>query len=641
MAYQINKTDGTIVATVADGQIDQLSTNISLIGKNYSGFGEALNENFIKILENFSSTARPTRPIRGQIWFDVSELKLKVYNGTEFVPVSSATISNTRPSTLAAGDLWFNDVDRQLYFFDGSNPILLGPVFSSTQGLSGLKVDSILDTLNQTRVITSLYNNGILIGIFAKDTFTPKNDIVGFSGSIQPGFNAGTLAGIKFNVTCTNSEQLGGALATNYVRKDTSNIINGQILITADTNSGGLVIGSASQANLYVNNSDIFLTNLASNRNIIFGVVRGVSQENAIVVNSALRQVNLYSGFLESQVNVGGDLIVAGNLTVEGNTTTLNTSDLTVEDKNIIIANVATPTDSTADGAGITIKGNTDKTIAYSDSEDRLDISEDINLAPGKLYYFGGERLISPRPGRPGEFDLGDAITGIPGVEEFGTLSRLEIGANPPTAQFRIETDSVSGKPRISTLSSNLDIELEPDGTGNVALIGSPRITGLETPVDGTDAANKEYVDDVLETRPLIFSMDLSDGKSNAYIITNILNGLGGAAPSYPIQGLAEDPTTAIARGRTPLYRNGITARILCTILSNSTTSLDLNPLLAAGKSTSPFLTNLSGGAAPAVTNYSIGPATVPPSPISTTRIIKVFRINSGSWSHVEDINVS
>jgi arginine/lysine/ornithine decarboxylase len=186
MAYQVNKTDGTIVATVADGQLDQLSTDLTLIGKNYSGFGEALNENFIKLLENFANTSRPTNPIRGQIWFDVAELKLKVYNGSEFLPVSSATVSNTRPATLAIGDLWFNNLDAQLYFFDGTNPLLLGPAYSTTQGLSGLKVESILDTLNQTKVITSLYNNGILLGIFAKDSFTPKTAIIGFNGSIQP-----------------------------------------------------------------------------------------------------------------------------------------------------------------------------------------------------------------------------------------------------------------------------------------------------------------------------------------------------------------------------------------------------------------------------------------------------------------------
>jgi len=182
MAYQINKTDGTVVATVADGQVDNISTDITLIGKNYSGFGEALNENFVKLLENFSSTSRPEHPIKGQIWFDATENKLKVYSGTAFVPVSSATISSTQPSTLGVGDLWFNDVAKQLYFFDGTNTILLGPAYSESQSLSGLRVSSILDTLNQTRVITSLYNNGILLGIFAKDSFTPKNAIEGFSG---------------------------------------------------------------------------------------------------------------------------------------------------------------------------------------------------------------------------------------------------------------------------------------------------------------------------------------------------------------------------------------------------------------------------------------------------------------------------
>ena len=143
MAYQINKTDGTILATVVDGQIDNLSTDLTLIGKNYSGFGEAINENFVKLLENFSNTSRPENPIRGQIWFDVSESKLKVYSGNGFVPVSSATISTTQPLNLGVGDLWFNSTDKQLYFFDGTSTILLGPDYSVSQGISGLRVSNI------------------------------------------------------------------------------------------------------------------------------------------------------------------------------------------------------------------------------------------------------------------------------------------------------------------------------------------------------------------------------------------------------------------------------------------------------------------------------------------------------------------
>jgi hypothetical protein len=617
MAYQVNKTDGTIVATVADGQIDTLSTNLTLIGKNYSGFGEALNENFIKLLENFAGTSRPTNPIRGQIWFDVSELKLKVYNGSEFLPVSSATVSNTRPNTLAIGDLWFNNLDGQLYFFDGTNPLLLGPAYSTTQGLSGLKVESILDTLNQTKVITYLYNNGILLGIFAKDSFTPKTAITGFSGSVEPGFNAGTLAGIKFNVTCTNSEQLGGAIATTYVRKDTSNAIDGQLRITTDL---GLVVGSAGQANLFVNTGNVFLSNASTDRNIVFNVRKGINQEDALSINASTRTIDLYSGFTDSQLIVGGNLTVVGNLTVEGTTTTLNTSDLTVEDKNIIIANVLSPTDVTADGAGITIKGDTDKTILYSEADNWLDISETVRLATGKGLYIGNSLVINGN-------SLGSSITSIPGVTSFGTQNVVNVGpGTPPVAQMRLENT------RISTLSSNLDIQLEPDGLGNVALIGSPRITGLQDPVARPtlladldvgiqDAATRSYVDSKVETRPILFSMDLSDGKSNSYIISNILNQMA--------------PPQSITGATVSLYQNGTIAKILCTLLSNSTTSLDINSL-PPSLSSATFVTP-GPGTAPALTNISFPTATISAASVSTTRIIKEFTILSGTWTHVSD----
>lgn len=591
MAYQINKTDGTIVATVADGQIDTLSTAITLIGKNYSGFGEALNENLIKLLENFSNTSQPANPISGQIWYDTAENKLKVYNGSSFIPVSSATISNTQPSTLAIGDLWWDDVGGQLYFYDGTNPILLGPAYSSTQGLSGLTVESVLDTLNQTRVITYFYNNGILLGIFAKDSFTPKTAIIGFSGNIQPGFNAGTLDGIKFNVTCTNSEQLGGADATTYIRRDTSNAINGQLLLTTDL---GLVVGSAGQANLYVTSGDVYLSNAATDKQLVLNVRKGINQENAFVIDSANRAVDIYEGFIDSVTTVGGNLVVAGNLTVEGTQTVFNTETLTVEDTNIVIANVASPTNTTADGAGITIKGSTDKTIIYSEADNWLDISETVNLASGKALYIGDTLVINGN-------SLGSAITSIPGVTSFGKQNVVNVG--PGTAldpsYLRLEDN------RISTLSSNLDIELEPDGSGNVALIGSPRITGIADPVSEQDAATKEYVDNRTENRALVLSIDLSDGKSNAYIIANILNNLA--------------PTTD--------FRTGTVARVLCNLISNSSTSLDINAL-PPNLSTSNFLTDLGGASAPAVTNISFPTASIAGSSVSTTRIIKRFSIN-------------
>jgi hypothetical protein len=597
MAYQINKTDGTIVATVADGQIDNLSTDLTLIGKNYSGFGEAFNENLVKLLENFSNITAPLNPIKGQLWFDASESKLKIYNGFDFVPVSSATISSTQPSTLAIGDLWFDNTAQQLYFFDGTTAILLAPAYSAIQGLSGLKVESILDTLNQTKIITLLYNNGILLGIFAKDSFTPKIEIIGFSGSIQPGFNAGTLAGLKFAVTCTNSERLGGALATTYVRTDTSNAINGQLQIT-----GRLVVGSAGQANLFVDGGDVFVSNAAADKNLVLNVRKGTNQENAIVINTAARTIGLYPSFTDSVITAGGSLVVTGNLTVEGTTTTLNTSVFTVEDKNVIIANVASPTNSTADGAGITIKGTTDKTIAYSNASNWLDVSETLNLAAGKAVYIGGTKVIDGN-------SLGSAITSIPGVTAFGTQNVVNIGPGaPPVTQMRLENH------RISTVSSNYDIELEPDGSGNVVLIGSPKITGLADPTAAQDAATKEYTDNRIESRPLIFSIDLSDGKSNTYIIANILNNLA------PVSE----------------YRSLTYARVLCSLISNNAQSLEINSL-PPSFSTASFQTDGFGATGLALTNVSFPPATISAASVSVTRIIKLFQIVSGVWAHQSD----
>ncbi len=597
MAYQINKTDGTVVATVADGQIDTLSTDLTLIGKNYSGFGEALNENFIKLLENFASTTRPTHPIRGQIWFDVSELKLKVYSGTQFLPVSSATIANTQPTSLGVGDLWFNDVDRQLYFFDGTTAILLGPAYSASQGISGLKVASILDTLNQTRVVTYLYNNGILLGIFAKDSFTPKVAISGFTGSIIPGFNAGNLAGLKFAVTCTNSESLGGVTAATYVRKDTSNSINGQLQLTADL---GLVIGSAGQGAFNVNTGNVFLQNTATDKNLIFNVRKGINQEDAISIQSASRTIDLYAGQNTSQVNIGGSLTIAGDLTVQGTTTTINTSTLTVEDKNIELASVPSPSDALADGGGITLKGSTDHTLIWTSASTAWNSSEHINLASGKEFKINGITVLSGT-------SLGPGITAIPGVTAFGTQNTVNIGPGaPPVTQMRLQNH------RISTISSNFDIELEPDGTGNVALIGSPKITGLADPTTAQDAATKEYVDNVLETRTILLSMDLSDGQTNIYIINNILNVMAPPGPEY---------------------RDQTYCKILCSIANNSTTTLDINPLVS--QSTATFTTPT--GTAPAVTNVAIGIATVPAAPISLLRFIKTFQIQVGVWTHISD----
>ena len=94
MAYTINKTDGTAITTITDGTSDN-TTTLQLFGKSFSGFGEGLNENLVKLLENSASTSAPTAPLKGELWMDTSTNQIKVYDGTSFKPTGGAKSSSS------------------------------------------------------------------------------------------------------------------------------------------------------------------------------------------------------------------------------------------------------------------------------------------------------------------------------------------------------------------------------------------------------------------------------------------------------------------------------------------------------------------------------------------------------------------
>ena len=108
MAYKLNNTFGTLLVTLADGTIDTATTDLTLFGKGYAGFGEKLNENFIKVLENFNNTSSPVNKQQGQLWFDKTNKQINVYTGDKWKPVGSTTNSTTSPSNAVQGDLWLS-----------------------------------------------------------------------------------------------------------------------------------------------------------------------------------------------------------------------------------------------------------------------------------------------------------------------------------------------------------------------------------------------------------------------------------------------------------------------------------------------------------------------------------------------------
>jgi hypothetical protein len=245
MSYIINKTDGSELTTIIDGTFDQTATDLTLIGKNTSTYGEVFNENFVHLLENFANNNAPTKPIAGQLWFDTNENRLKVYDGNLFKVSGGTIVSVLPPNNPVAGDLWINPGTQQLKFYDGAIWILTGPVYTSDQGVSGVVVTNVVDTLNRSQTVTEFWCAGTLIGIFSATAFTPLSnqyDPSVFAGSVSPGFNLGSTTGLLFKTeveTASKIKSQSAVIAGNF-------IVGTEYIITLSGTTNFTLIGASS-----------------------------------------------------------------------------------------------------------------------------------------------------------------------------------------------------------------------------------------------------------------------------------------------------------------------------------------------------------------------------------------------------------
>ncbi len=267
MAYTVNKTSSGSY-TVQDGVVNT-QTDLSLIGKGYAGYGEKIAENFLHLLENFSNTSAPTKPIEGQLWYDSTNSQLKVYTGSAFVPAGgNVPYQTSAPSTLSQGDLWIDSDTAQLYFYNGTSNVLVGPA-SSTGTTNGFIYETILDSGDASQNVTKWYNDGNLIAIVSEDEFTPKVSITGFA-TIKKGITLTTaIADTKFQGTATDADALGGVAAANYLRSNANDTTSGTLSVA---NDGGIVVGADSDFTFTVDSSGGIISNTVNNSDISFKV---------------------------------------------------------------------------------------------------------------------------------------------------------------------------------------------------------------------------------------------------------------------------------------------------------------------------------------------------------------------------------
>ena len=314
MAYIVNKTDGTAVTTITDGTIDN-TTSLTLFGKSYSGFGELLNEDLVKLLENSASTSAPTSPLKGEVWFDTTVNQLKVYDGTSFKPSGGAKSQASAPTSPSAGDLWIDSTNSQLYFYTGSAFILAGPVYTSGQTLSGFKIETVTNDSAVSKVIASMYSGNTRVAILSAETFTPSgaSNLTGFATvnagiTLRDGIGAvfsGTTTSAQFLNTTGTTNSSGTVIAGgNFMRKDAAQTTTGAITIAADT---GLLVGEGSDLRLTVSGIDATIANVSEDGNLSVQIRDGAVTKTPIAITGSTGNIALT-----------GDVTITGNLNVSG-----------------------------------------------------------------------------------------------------------------------------------------------------------------------------------------------------------------------------------------------------------------------------------------------------------------------------------
>ena len=362
MAYTINTTDGAIFATVADGTINTTSS-LTLVGKNYAGYGEFLNENVLKLLESGANTTQPSAPLTGQLWFDKSAAVLKVYNGTLFKNLGSATASGSQPTSVVAGDLWFDSTNAQLKVYDGSAFILVGPSFTAGSGTTGAIVDTIEDNVAVDHVVVKMFVEDDIVAMVSKDaTFTPGAAITGFA-TIGPGIQLSTaVSNAVFKGSATNAQTLDNLDSTDFLSAVGNDTTSGTLGVLNDT---GLAVGVDSDLRVSVSGSDVTVQNQTSDGDVILRVNDGGVATTVATLDGATATLQMSADILNAQADGVGNIGSAsvGFNTIHAKATSAQYADLAERFE----ADVAYPA-----GTVVELGGAKEVTVAQQDLTDAV-----------------------------------------------------------------------------------------------------------------------------------------------------------------------------------------------------------------------------------------------------------------------------
>lgn len=368
MAYNITLSNGTelIAGGLLDNTTDNTNSSLTLVGKNYKGYGLFLNQNVVRLMENFANTTAPTEPLPGQLWYNSTTKLLNVnistVKGTASViwkTIAGMTYSASTPTNAYTGEQWYDSTNGQLKIYTGTAWKLIGPLSRTATGNSGAVPDTVTDAPpSATFVVIKFFIDDILVGIWSKDG-PFASDVPGFA-TIRKGLNLNSTLGQAFwgNSEVASSLYVSGVAVagSSFLRNDISSTVNGALTLT---NDGGVTFGAASDFVGSVASGVVTLRNQTNNKDLVFSVKSGGLQTAFLRGNSVTGLAEVYSdptasspalsvatknyvdtlsGSVNGTANFFGDITPSANLTYTlGNTTNRWTN---IFSESILVGNV-------------------------------------------------------------------------------------------------------------------------------------------------------------------------------------------------------------------------------------------------------------------------------------------------------------
>jgi hypothetical protein len=554
---------------------------LTLVGRNYPGYGQAIAENFIHILENSASPVPPINPIEGQLWFDTSDpnnKKLRINDGaannTVWRPINGLHQQATEPAQATVGDIWVDTAESKLYVYNNDLefiPIINTGTFSST----GAFPETIEATDGQFYKIIVNKIDGIAVSVVSSNQFTPLAAISSGIGKVEVGVTLSTedFGSIgsprfpKFFGTAKSADSLVQGIeevaAVKFLRKDVNETINAQLRISKDTNA--LQIGASPTFLLSRSASGvdaIFSNEYNSFGSFIFNVKNSVGStvplltmggtNRSIIVSSPTNSNSSSTGALQISggVGIGRDLFVNGTVYADNliaNGIPGSNGQILVTDGTNIRWDSFNPTAFATGGSSSGIFTITNVTTSTSPTSGALQVAGGAGI--GGQVNIGSTATATSSTGAlrvAGGVSVGENL--FVAGEIFS--SRLTIQLTTVTTT-QITTDDI-----IRTQNTTTSIGTS---TGALVIAGGVGIGGRVNIGGSLNVNGNATIDGILNT-------------TVAGVATSATNIVGGTIGSIPVQSAA-GITSYIAPGTTGqlLRSSGTTA----TFVNTSTVYVD------------------------------------------------------------------